>query len=205
MKKNFDIKRSVLHHVGITTGKIDEMILWYSQVLGTKINFEKENPAGNLPGVKGAWITNDKANHRIALIGIPGLQTVGSGTPHSSISHLAFEYDSLDDLLDTYIRLRDIGIKPIVTADQGISIAFYYKDPDGNTVELTMDTFGDWDKSTSFMQTAPSFSKLPMGKYVDVEKMLEAREQGASSDELHDRAYAGEFIPDYDMDPSKLF
>ncbi|WP_149095784.1 VOC family protein [Paenibacillus terrae] len=175
MAERSEVKHSALHHVGITTGKIDEMLLWYSKAIGMKINFEKVNPAGNLPGVKAAWVTNDKANHRIALIEIPGLPVAETGRPRSSISHLAFEYDSLDDLLDTYIRLRDIGIKPVVTAGQGISIAFYYKDPDGNTVELTMDMLGDWDKSTSFMKTSPAFAEMPMGKYVDVEKMLKAR------------------------------
>ncbi|MGZ0043117.1 VOC family protein [Paenibacillus ottowii] len=204
MTQKANIKRSVLHHVGITTGRIEIMVEWYGNVLGTKINFEKENPAANLNGVKGVWVTNDSANHRIAIIGLPGLQSETSNAPRVGISHIAFEYDSLDDLLDTYVRLRDIDITPVISADQGISIAFYYKDPDGNTVELTMDTLGDWDASTEFMKTSLAFAERPMGKYVDVDKMLEARSHGASSAELHERAYAGEFIPDYEMDASKL-
>ncbi|MBE0344363.1 hypothetical protein E4V51_32275, partial [Paenibacillus sp. 28ISP30-2] len=85
MAERSEVKHSALHHVGITTGKIDEMVLWYSKVLGMKINFEKVNPAGNLLGVKAAWVTNDKANHRIALIGIPGLPVAETGRPRSSI------------------------------------------------------------------------------------------------------------------------
>ena len=43
----------------------------------------------------------------------------------------------------------------------------YYEDPDGNSVELFVDNFGDWGKSGTFMRTAPDFAALPMGKYVE--------------------------------------
>ncbi|MFS0600135.1 VOC family protein [Peribacillus frigoritolerans] len=194
-----------LHHIGLTTGRFEEMVEWYKNVLEMEPVHYSENPAGDIGvEVKGVWVTNDEANHRIAIMGIPGLVNDENRSKHSRLQHMAFEYDTLDDLLDTYVRLKKIGIKPHFTVDQGVSIAFYYDDPDGNTLELTMDTFGDWNKSTEYMKNSSIFAKKPMGKYVDVEKLLEAREQGISSNEIHERAYAGEYEPDTPMDPTKM-
>ena len=43
-----------------------------------------------------------------------------------------------------------------------------------------------------------------MGAYVDPEKMIAARTAGMSVEELHQRAYAGEFPPPKPMDPRVL-
>lgn len=204
-KEKDHIIRPVLHHIGLTTGNFDVMVDWYAKVLGMEPTHFSKSPAGDM-GIEAQalWVTNDAANHRIAMIGIPGLEPDANKSKHSRLQHVAFEYETLDDLLDTYLRLKELGIKPYVTADQGVSIAFYYDDPDGNVVELTMDTFGDWNKSTEFMKHSPVFAKRPMGKYVDVEKLLAARDQGLSSDEIHERAYAGEYEPDTPMNPASM-
>jgi hypothetical protein len=43
-----------------------------------------------------------------------------------------------------------------------------------------------------------------MGMFVDPDKMIVARKKGMSFVELHQRAYAGEFPPSRDVDPSVL-
>jgi catechol 2,3-dioxygenase-like lactoylglutathione lyase family enzyme len=53
-----------MHHINIKTTKLQEMIDWYGLVLGAKVNFQ--NPIV-------AFISNDRANHRIALLAVPGL------------------------------------------------------------------------------------------------------------------------------------
>ena len=58
-----------------------------------------------------------------------------------------------------------------------------------NSVELTVDNSGDWDKSSAYMRTSPEFAANPMGTDVDPEKMIAARAAGMSVDELHRRAY----------------
>jgi hypothetical protein len=45
------------------------------------------------------------------------------------------------------------------------------------------------------MRTSPQFVADPIGKPVDPEQMLAARQAGASFAEIHRRAYAGEFEP----------
>jgi hypothetical protein len=48
------------------------------------------------------------------------------------------------------------------------------------------------------------FAANPMGAYVDPDAMIAARADGASVEEVHRRAYAGEFPPSKPMDPRVL-
>ena len=95
--------RPVLHHVNFLTTRLDEMIEWYRAVLGMDVVFRFPN---------GAWITNDEANHRIALTTPPGLVTDPDKGSHDRLHHTAFEYPSFDDLDAAYLRLRAAGILP---------------------------------------------------------------------------------------------
>jgi catechol 2,3-dioxygenase len=81
------------------------------------------------------------------------------------------------------------------------SKSFYYVDPDGNSVELQYDSLGDWQKSSEWMRTSPEFARNPIRMFVDPEQLLQARAAGASPEELHRRAYAGEFQPKEPVDP----
>jgi len=72
---------------------------------------------------------------------------------------VAFEYATIDDLLNSYTRIKELGIEPVLTTDHGVSIAFYYKDPDGNTIELFVDNFGNWDRSREYLQSLPVSSR----------------------------------------------
>jgi catechol 2,3-dioxygenase len=176
----------VLHHVNFKTVRLQEMIDWYGVVVGTTVTHQ-------YPG--GAWLTNDAANHRIALLTSPGLQDDAEKTLHTGLHHTAYEYPTVGDLLDEYARLKRHGITPGACLDHGMTTSFYYLDPDGNGVELQCDNFGDWSASTEFMRTASTFADDPIGTLVDPEQLLTARNAGASSQELHERGYRGDFAP----------
>ena len=45
------------------------------------------------------------------------------------------------------------------------------------------------------MRSSPEFEADPIGKFVDPDRLLDAYRGGTSADELHQRAYAGEFTP----------
>jgi catechol-2,3-dioxygenase len=93
----------------------------------------------------------------------------------------------------------------VLTIDHGPTTSFYYEDPDGNSVELFVDNFGNWGKSTEYMRISPDFGCNALGTPVDADKLVEARQAGVSFEELHRRAYAGEFPPTRPMDPRRLF
>jgi catechol-2,3-dioxygenase len=169
-----------LHHINLKTTRLQEMIDWYGTTVG--------------------MLTNDAANHRIALLASGALSDDPDKLRHTGIHHCAFEYASMDGLLDTYVRLKAAGMAPHACLDHGMTTSFYYVDPDGNSVELQSDNFGDWAKSTDYMRTMDEFAANPIGVPIDPDQMVAARDAGASADDLHRRAYAGEFMPDTPLD-----
>ena len=110
------------------------MIDWYGTVVGMEVVHEF---AG------GAFLTNDAACHRLALLTSPAISKDEDKLRHAGIHHIAFEYDSVDELIATYKRLRSKGIGPHCALDHGMTLSLYYVDPDGNSVELQVDNFGD--------------------------------------------------------------
>jgi catechol 2,3-dioxygenase len=185
------IHTPVLHHVNLKTTRLQAMIDWYGLVVGLR-------PIHQFPG--GAWLSNDEANHRLALLASPDFNDDPDRLTRAGLHHTAFEYASLDELLDTYERLAPQGIAPHACLDHGMTISFYYVDPDGNSLELQADNFGDWTRSTAFMTDDPAFAENPIGVSLDPAQMAAARAQGSDAPELHARAYAGEFEPDEPLD-----
>jgi len=186
------LARPVLHHVNLKTTRMQEMIDWYATVVGLTTVFQ-------FPG--GAWLTNDTANHRLALLASSQISDDTGKLVHTGIHHIAFEYATIDDLLTTYTRLKERGIEPHMALDHGMTLSFYYVDPDGNSVELQIDNFGDWARSQEWMRASPDFAADPIGTFVDPEQIIAARAAGASLADIHRRAYAGEFPPSGPMDP----
>ncbi|WP_404479010.1 VOC family protein [Novosphingobium sp. BL-52-GroH] len=199
-----------LHHVGLTTGDMDRLARWYAKVLGMRLVYQSENPIGAPEGEfrpRAAWLSNDAANHRIALVEIPGLGFDVDRARHQRLQHVAFAYRSLDELLGTYRRLKGLGIVPILSVDEGAQTAFYYEDPDRNSVELNVSNFAEFEDnwgSIEHMQTSPDFARRPLGVDVDPDKLAAAREAGASPWDLHKRAWQHEFAPAVPYDPMAL-
>ena len=154
----------------------------------------------DVPVSRRRWSTNDGANHRIALLTSSKMTDDPDKIMHTGMHHIAFEYKSCRRTPDTYTRLKALGIAPHMSLDHGMTMSFYYVDPDGNSVELQYDNFGDWRASSEWMRTSPAFAKNPIGMMVDPAKMVQARAAGASPEDLHRRAYAGEFPPSGPVD-----
>ena len=176
-----------LQHTTFTTLRLNEMVAWYEKVAGLVPAFY---------GADAAWLTNDEANHRIAFLSPPGLKHPDDKGHTTGIHHTAFEFATFDQWLDNYIRLRDLGILPWLTLDHGITMSVYYQDPDGNGVEIQVDGFGDWADSKQWISSALEFATNPIGTYFDPEKLVAARQQGLGFQEIHQRARAGEYLPD---------
>ncbi len=194
-----------LQHFGLATANLDAMLDWYRKVLGMTINARADAPAGpeGKPLFSAAFASNDEVNHRIAFFELPGLVTDPEKRRHTRIQHVAFEYETLDDLLGTYVRLKGLGIVPVLAADEGSQTSFYYVDPEQNSVELNVNNYGnDWT-ATEHMKTA-SVAAGPRRVFVDPDKMVAARKAGASPWEVHERGFAGEFAPAKPYDPRGL-
>ena len=176
-----------LHHVTIKTSRLQEMIDWYKKVIGVTVTFQDEH---------NAWTTNDTANHRIAFLSVPELSDDPDKVRHNGMHHSAFEYDSFDDLISSYARMKDEeGIEPAFSLHHGLTVSIYYRDPEGNHVELQSDTFGDWAKSTAWMRTAEDFRANPIGTFFDPGRVLAAHRGGESFEKLSPAMRRGDYKP----------
>jgi catechol 2,3-dioxygenase len=175
------------HHANLKTTRLQEMIDWYSTVVGSQVLFQN---------AFGAWISNDEANHRIALTAFPGFTDDPEKEGHTGLHHTAFEYENFDQLNSSFLRLKQVGTVPDACLDHGMTFSYYYRDPDGNHVELQCDNFGDWAKSSAFMREGPEFHADPIGQFVDPDRVAAAYAAGASFEDIHARAMAGELAPD---------
>ena len=104
--------------------------------------------------------------------------TNGKGGLH----HIAFTLANLGDLLGTYSRLKAKGIEPFWCINHGPTMSMYYKDPDGNQVELQVDAF-DKAGAASYFDTEP-FAQNPIGVLFDADKMCADYEAGVPDSEL---------------------
>jgi catechol 2,3-dioxygenase len=178
--------RPAFHHVNLKTTRLQELIDWYATVVGAEVVFQDST---------GAWLSNDAANHRIALLSFPGFVDDPDRETRTGMHHSAFEYDGFADLNSSYLRLREVGIDPDICIDHGMTLSYYYKDPDGNRVELQVDNFGDWSASKEWMRTSPDFRANPIGVLVDPARIAACAAAGEQLSAIHRRALAGELSP----------
>lgn len=185
------IPNPVMHHINLKTTRLGEMIGWYGRVAGMRPNFRSDAIA---------FLTNDAANHRLALLSVPGLIDDPDKVAHTGMHHSAFEFDTLEHLLTRYETLKAGGIVPHACLDHGLTTSFYYEDPDGNSVEMQVDNFGDWAASTEWVRTSPEFVANPIGVPIDADRLVEAQRGGMGAEEIHRRGFAGEFAPATPLD-----
>ncbi len=174
------------HHLNLKTTRLQEMIDFYAVLVGAEVIHQDD---------VGAWLSNDDANHRIALLAFPGFKDDPEKEDHTGLHHSAFEYDSFEDLNASFLRLREAGIEPDFCLDHGMTFSYYYKDPDGNRIELQVDNFGDWSKSADWMRTSEEFKLNPIGQFVDPALVAADFAEGVEFEEIHRKAMAGSFAP----------
>ena len=191
------IVRPQLKHFGLATSQLDAMLDWYHKVLGMTVNYRSPPIPGPQRGpfASVAFVSNDEVHHRIALFEVPEPAGRPGGPRSAGLQHVAFQYDTLDDLLGTYVRLKKQGIVPRWAADEGLQISFYYNDPDGNNVELIINNYDNEWTATEHMRSAAASADQARRVLVDPDQLVAARQAGDSPWQVHQRALAGEFAP----------
>jgi len=159
-------------HVVLRTKRLGELASWYETVLGARAVFRNDSIA---------FLTYDDEHHRIALVQNPGF----ADPPENAVGleHFAYTFASLGELLQTYKRLSAKGIRPFWCVNHGPTTSLYYKDPDGNRVELQIDNFPDIASLHAWFASG-AFAKNPIGVNYDPEKLLARWENGDALDEL---------------------
>jgi len=176
-----------LAHIVRRTSRFDEMLKWYQTVLGAEI----AHADGML-----AFLTYDDEHHRIAIARIPGLADqppMAAGT-----DHVAFTYADLGDLLYTYVRLKSAAIEPYWCINHGPTTSMYYKDPDGNRVELQVDNFPTADETNRWMHSG-DFAANPIGVVFDPDDLLTRYKAGEALERLTARSPLPEGTTPFEM------
>ena len=168
-----------LAHIVLRTSHKRPLMAWYRDVLGARIVFENDFIG---------FLTYDDEHHRVAVIEMPGLSPVDRMT--AGLHHVAFTYGGLQDLLDTYCRLKAIGITPDHSINHGPTTSMYYRDPDGNSVELQVDNFATAEEGTAYL-SSDAFAANPIGVDFDPEDLLAKFTSGVSVTELTKRPDIG--------------
>jgi len=162
-----------LAHMVLLTRDLPRIRDWYATVLQATVTIEDPMLC---------FISYDEEHHRIAFVGMPDLPPRAAG-PQVGLHHIAFTYRSLDDLLRTYERLKRLGIEPYWPIHHGVTISMYYRDPDGNSVELQVDAFGSMEEAKAYMRS-DSFRNNPIGVVYDPEELMRRHRAGEPFESL---------------------
>src|SRR3546814_9089830 len=99
-------------------------------------------------------------------------------------------YATLADLMATYERLRDKGIRPVFPINHGPTTSMYYADPDGNQIELQVDNYDKIEDATAFFYSE-AFAENPVGVEFDPDELLRRLRAGEPEEDLKRRPDVG--------------
>jgi len=166
-----------LAHVVYMTRRFDEMLSWYQTVFEARVQYQ--NPAF-------AFLTYDDEHHRFAFANMtlirPDDAETGTGSK-SGVNHVGYTYRTVGELLDTYDRLKQLGITPYWRVHHGVTLSMYFQDPDGNRMEFQVDCCANADEAHTYMHS-DAFAANPIGVEVDFDSLLAQYRNGASAETL---------------------
>ncbi len=159
-------------HIVLYTKKRPEMVDWYLKVLGARITADSQGLT---------FLTYDDEHHRVAVIQRDDLP---DPVPNSlGMAHFAYTYRSLADLIAVYERLSAFDILPYRQINHGPTTSIYYRDPDGNAVELQTDNFEDVEALNEWFSTG-AFDREPIGVDIDMADIAARFHAGETEAEL---------------------
>ncbi len=125
-----------LGHVVLKVTDLERSEAFYNGVLGLPINARFDQD-----GMKMTFFTlgnhHDFAISEVSGEGSPAAQSVG-------LDHVAFNIGtSLDELREAKAHLEAAGLK-LAPVDHGVTASLYLSDPDGNGIEVYVDTSDVW-------------------------------------------------------------
>lgn len=130
-----------LGHVHIKIRELEPAIRFYKQLFDLEIT--------ETMGEQFAFLTGNNMHHTLAL------QAKGEKAPAADpasvgLFHVAFEVPDKRAFARKYLQLQSLDIQPY-TIDHRISWAMYFSDPDGNGLEIYVDTREDEGSSKEWL------------------------------------------------------
>ena len=127
-------------HVHLKVADLDRAIAFYRDVLG----FELQQRLGD----QAAFLSAGGYHHHI---GLNTWESAGGEQPEpgrTGLYHLAIVYPDRSALGTALVRALAAGVKLEGASDHGVSEAIYFRDPDGNGIEIYRDRpVADWPRA----------------------------------------------------------
>jgi catechol 2,3-dioxygenase len=121
-----------LSHCGIYVRDVARQVDFYTRVLGLVVS---DRGVSDRLGREFAFMTAG-ADHHHQVVFISGREASGATT----VNQLSFKVVGIDELKAMFARVRDAGIRDIRQVNHGNALSFYFSDPEGNGIEVYMDT-----------------------------------------------------------------
>ncbi|MBI3247433.1 MAG: VOC family protein [Deltaproteobacteria bacterium] len=171
---NTGSKPAYISHVLYRTRQMDAMVRWYEAVLQAKVSYRNDMVA---------FLSFDDEHHRLALA-----QTEAAvERPPAQAGHVCFGFADFGGLVQTYERLKqEEGILPERPVNHGMTTSLYYRDPDGNGVELAVDNFPTKAEGMAVIsgKDMEYLGRPPFGFAFDPDDLVRLYHTGASHGEL---------------------
>lgn len=120
-----------LSHVGIFVSDVDRMVDFYTRFMGFAVSDRGASPQGEI-----VFLTRDPGEHHQLVL--------ASGRPRelpfNIVNQLSFRVDSLATLRELHDGLRNEPAEMLGPITHGNALSVYFHDPEGNRVELLIDT-----------------------------------------------------------------
>jgi catechol 2,3-dioxygenase len=135
-----------LGHVVLQVRDRERAEEFYSGVLGLRIVAHMESPCATF------FSLGHHHDFAIVAVGPDGPDAAPDGP---GLAHVAFRIgDSIDELREAKRYLDECGVNITMIADHTVSQSVYITDPDGNTIELYVDTSDVWRADPQVVATA---------------------------------------------------
>lgn len=190
-----DCSRFKISETILKTGQMGKMKPWYTTILGVAPFFEHEPPQGAKPGdfggqtrasdLKMCFFRLSASYPYTQVIGLFEEQGTAAAVPPGSpgLHHMQLMSENFAELIAKYDSLAEVGLRPHRSSNHGPFTSFYYRDPDGNNVELTTQNFPTFEAMTEFMRS-PAFKANPSGVELDAEEFVARFKSGESVEDL---------------------
>ena len=125
--------RPALTHAGIRVWNLEAMARFYQDALGLIVSDEGKGP---LSGLEFVFMTAEHDKHHQFVL-------VAGRSPEqkeSTVFQLSFRLQSLAQLRVVDARAREAGATNFVPMSHGNAWSVYFDDPEGNTLEMYVDT-----------------------------------------------------------------
>jgi catechol 2,3-dioxygenase-like lactoylglutathione lyase family enzyme len=123
--------RPQLSHCGVYARDLDRMVAFYTETVGLVLSDRGVSSRGG----ELAFMTAAPGHHH-QLVVVSGRAPEGLST----VNQLSFKVPGLGPLKEMHRRARAAGITEIRQTSHGNALSIYFPDPEGNMVEVYMDT-----------------------------------------------------------------